>query len=274
MSNSESLYELFLCSYLSQKLSRKVPSMSIRIIVLILLMLSSFAPWADTIQVAVAANFAPVLEKIALEFKKETGHKVVISSGATGKLYTQIVNGAPFEVFLSADARTPAKLISEHLAVGGSEFTYAVGKLVLWSSIPDFVDANGQVLKHGVFTHLAIANPKTAPYGTAAIETLKHLDALKPLEHRLVQGENIAQTHQFVASGNAELGFVALSLVIESGAVSKGSAWIVPENLYTPLRQNAVLLNTAKDKRSAYVFLEFMKGAVAEKLIKASGYTQ
>jgi molybdate transport system substrate-binding protein len=248
--------------------------MSNRITALILLMITSFAPCADTVQIAVAANFAAVLEKIALEYEKETGHKVVISSGSTGKLYSQIVNGAPFEVFLSADASTPAKLISENFAVAGSEFTYAVGKLVLWSSIPGFVDGKGQVLKQGLYAHLAIANPKTAPYGIAAIETLKHLEALKPLEDRLVYGENIAQTHQFVASGNAELGFVALSLVIESGAISKGSAWIVPENLYTPLRQNAVLLNTAKDKRSAFAFLEFLKGTMSEKLIKASGYTQ
>ena len=158
-------------------------------------------------------------------------------------------------------------------AINGSRFTYAIGKLVLWSAKQKFVDAHGDVLKNGYFEHLAIANPKTAPYGAAAIETLEHLDALKPLQNKFVQGESIAQTHQFIASGNAELGFVALSQVLKDGKISAGSAWIVPESLYTTIRQDAVLLVNGKNKAAPITLLKFLQGSKAKALIKASGYS-
>ncbi|MFO1417203.1 MAG: molybdate ABC transporter substrate-binding protein [Methylotetracoccus sp.] len=172
---------------------------------------------AETVQVAVAANFAGPMEKIAQAFEASTGHKAALSSGATGKFFTQIQNGAPFEVLLSADAATPKKLEKEGLAVPGTTFTYAIGKLVLWSSRPAYVDNDGKILKGGNFKHIALANPKTAPYGAAAVEVMNRLGLYKTLEPKFVQGENIAQTHQFIATGNAELGFVALSQVQKDG---------------------------------------------------------
>jgi molybdate transport system substrate-binding protein len=240
--------------------------------ILFLLIALVSSSWADTVQVAVAANFAGVLEKLSPTFSK-SGHTLVISSGATGKLYSQIKNGAPFEVLLSADAATPQKLEAEGLAVPGTRFTYAIGKLVLWSAEEGFVDKKGLVLKKGRFDHVAIANPKTAPYGAAAIEVLGKLDLLSLLEPKFVQGENIAQTYEFIGSGNAALGFVALSQVQKDGKITGGSAWIIPENLYKPIVQDAVVLTQGKDKPGVVAFIEFMKSPEAQKVIKASGYT-
>lgn len=227
---------------------------------------------AEETQVAVAANFTAPAKLIAAEFEKETGHKAVLAFGATGKLYAQIKNGAPFEVLLAADDRTPAKLEEEGMAVRDSRFTYAVGQLVLWSARPDLVDEEGEVLEKGDFKHLAIANPKTAPYGAAAIETLTALKLLEALTPKLVQGENIAQTHQFVVSGNAELGFVALSQVWKDGKLTSGSAWVVPEALHTPIRQDAVLLNSGAGNAAAVAWLDFLKGEKAREVIHAFGY--
>jgi molybdate transport system substrate-binding protein len=238
----------------------------------VVLALASTLAVADEVQVAVAANFAGPMKPIAADFEKATGHKLSVAQGATGKFYAQIQNGAPFEVFLSADDTTPAKLEQEGLAVGGSRFTYAVGKLALWSAKPGFVDPKGNVLKQNKFVHLALANPKTAPYGAAAVETLTRLGLLESVSPKFVQGENIAQAQQFVASGNAELGFVALSQVQENGKLTSGSVWIVPENLHAPILQDAVLLTKGKDSAAAKAFLEYLQGKKAQAIIKGYGY--
>lgn len=227
---------------------------------------------ADEVQVAVAANFTAPMQKIAVEFEKDTGHKAVLSFGATGKFYAQITNGAPFEVFFSADDETPKKLESESHVQAGSRFTYAIGKLALWSAKENYVDAKGQILKTGGFKHLAIANPKTAPYGAAGVETLKQLgvyDALQPL---FVQGENISQTYQFITTGNAELGFVALSQIYKDGKVTSGSAWVVPENFYSPIRQDAVILSKGKSNSAAQALLKYVREDKAKAIIKSFGY--
>ncbi len=227
---------------------------------------------ADEVQVAVAANFTGPMQVIAALFEKDTGHKAVLSFGATGKFYAQINNGAPFELMLSADDETPARLIKENTAVPGSNFTYAIGKLVLWSADPKRVDGKGQVLQKADFKHIAVANPKTAPYGAAAIQAMSKLgveDKLRPL---FVQGENISQTHQFVSTGAAELGFVAYSQVIKNGTFGAGSGWLVPDNLYDPIRQDAVILAKGKDKPAALALMRYLKGAKARTVITSFGY--
>lgn len=227
---------------------------------------------AAEVQVAVAANFAAPMEKIAADFTKATGHKVLLSSGATGKLYAQIKNGAPFAVFLAADDQTPAKLESEGAAVAGSRFTYAIGKLALWSVKPGLVDDQGTVLQTGAFKHLAIANPKTAPYGAAAVALLTRLGLLENLQPKFVTGENIAQAYQFVETENAELGFVALSQVMSDGQLTRGSVWIVPGDLYPPIRQDAVLLATGRDQPAARALIDYLRGEKAKAIIQSYGY--
>lgn len=228
---------------------------------------------ADEVLVAVAANFAAPMQKIAAGFEKDTGHKVIIALGGTGKLYAQIVNGAPYELFLSADSETPRRLAQEGFGLDASRFTYGLGKLVLWSADPAMVDAQGLVLKQGKFKRIALANPKTAPYGAAALSVLRHLDLLAVLQPRFVQGENISQAYQFVSTGSAELGFVALSQVMADGALISGSTWRVPENLYEPIRQDALLLNKGKARPAALAMLEYLKGAKAQAVIRGYGYT-
>jgi molybdate transport system substrate-binding protein len=227
---------------------------------------------AEEIQLAVAANFAGPAKTLAARFEKESGHRVVMTLGSTGKFYTQIKHGAPFDVLLSADDETPERLEKESLAVAGSRFTYAVGRLVLWSPRPGIVDPTGEVLKKGGFRHLAIANPKLAPYGRAAMETMKALDVAERLQPMLVIGENIAQAYQFTASGNAELGFVAMSQVMEDGARKPGSAWIVPAQLHAPIRQDAVLLEKGKAKPAAQEWMRFLRSAPARETIRRFGY--
>ena len=227
---------------------------------------------ADEVQVAVAANFTAPMQKIAAEFEKATGHKAQLAFGSTGKLYAQIKNGAPFEILLAADDTTPEKLEKEGVGVASSRFTYAIGKLALWSSKAGFVDNQGEVLKKGEFKHVSIANPKLAPYGAAAIETLTALKLLDTIQPKFVQGENIAQTHQFVATGNAELGFVALSQVMKDGKISEGSGWIVPSNLHQPIRQDAVLLENGKGKPAAAALLKYLSSDKAKAVIKSFGY--
>jgi len=227
---------------------------------------------ADEVQVAVAANFTAPIKEIAADFEKDTGHKLIASFGPTGGFYTQIHNGAPFEVFLAADDSTPAKLEKEGATVAGSRFTYAIGKLVLWSPKPGYVDDKGEVLKKNAFQHLSIANPKTAPYGAAATQVLAKLGLTEKLAPKLVEGTSIAQAHQFVATGNAELGFVALSQVSKDGKLTEGSAWNVPANLYEPIRQDAVILAKGKDNPAAKALVDYLKGAKAAKVIKAYGY--
>lgn len=230
------------------------------------------AAHAADVPVAVAANFSAPMQKIAAAFEQDTGHKAIVSFGATGKLYAQISNGAPFQVFLAADEATPARLEREGKAVDGSRFTYAVGQLALWSADASTVDAQGAVLKTGNFKHLAVANPKLAPYGAAAMQVLDQLGLTARLQPRLVTGENIAQAYQFVASGNAQLGFVALSQVMEGGKITQGSAWQVPPQLHAPIRQDAVLLATGKDNPGATALLQYLRGDKARAIIEAYGY--
>ncbi|MBK8119440.1 MAG: molybdate ABC transporter substrate-binding protein [Sulfuritalea sp.] len=232
----------------------------------------STAALADEVQVAVAANFTTPAKQIAADFEKDTGHKVALSFGATGKFYAQIKNGAPFEVLLSADDTTPAKLETEGAAVAGTRFTYATGRLVLWSAKPGYVDNKGEVLAKGEFRHLSIASPKLAPYGAAAVEVLTAMKLIDLVQPKFVQAENIAQAYQFVATGNAELGFVALSQVFKDGRIAEGSAWIVPATLHQPIRQDAVLLEKGRSKPAAEAWLRYLKSDKAKAVIKSFGY--
>lgn len=243
-----------------------------RLSALFVALLAAAGVRAAEVQVAVAANFTAPAQQIAAEFERKTGHKALLSFGATGKFYAQIKNGAPFEVFLAANDSTPAKLDGEGATVAGSRFTYAVGTLVLWSAKPGFVDGDGAVLKKGVFNKLAIANPKTAPYGTAAIETLTKLKLLDAVQPKIVQGESIAQAYQFVSTGNAELGFVALSQVFKDGKLNSGSAWIIPDGMHEPILQDAVILSKGKDNPAAQAFIDFLKQPYAHAVIKSYGY--
>jgi len=227
---------------------------------------------AGEVQVAVAANFTAPMKIIAADFEKVTGHKVVATFGATGKFYAQITNGAPFDVFLAADDETPAKLEKENGSVAGSRFTYAIGKLVLWSTKPDLVDAKGEVLKKASFEHIALANPKLAPYGAAAVETMSKLGLLEKLQPKFVQGDSIGQTFSFVSTGNAELGFIALSQVLEGGKIKSGSAWTVPANLHNPIRQDAVILTKGKDNKAASALIDYLKSDPAKAVIRSFGY--
>lgn len=227
---------------------------------------------ADDVQVAVASNFTAPMKLIASEFEKTTGHRALLSFGATGKFYAQISNGAPFDVLLAADDETPARLEKDGFAVAGSRFTYATGRLVLWSAQAGLVDDQGEVLRTGRFKHLAIAAPKLAPYGTAALQTLSKLGLQLLLAPRLVQGESIGQAFGFVTSGNAELGFVALSQVLEAGKIKSGSGWVVPESLHSPIRQDAVLLAQANNKPAAAMLMTFLKTDQAKAVIRAFGY--
>jgi molybdate transport system substrate-binding protein len=227
---------------------------------------------AAEVKIAVAANFAQTLKEIGTVFEKDTGHKLAITQGSTGKLYAQISQGAPFDVLLSADDETPEKLVTEGKAINGTRFTYAIGRLALWSPKPDLVDEGGQVLKTDKFRFLAIANSRVAPYGRAAVQVMQKLGVLASIEPRVVQGESITQTFQFVSTGNAQLGFVALSQISDNGKIKTGSAWIVPENMHEQLRQDAVLLNPGKDSAAASALLNFLKSDKAKKIITAHGY--
>jgi molybdate transport system substrate-binding protein len=227
---------------------------------------------AAEVSVAVAANFSAPMRKIALAFEQDTGHKAVVALGSTGRLYAQIRNGAPFQVLLSADHEAPARLVAEGLGVADSQFTYAVGRLVLWSRQDGLVDDKGAVLKSGRFERLALADPKLAPYGAAALEVLTKLGLAQTLAPRFVQGESIAQTYQFAASGNAALGFLALSQVFADGRLTHGSAWVVPPSLHAPLRQDAVMLSAGKDNPAAAALMRYLRGDKARAIVRAHGY--
>ncbi len=230
----------------------------------------SHAVWADSINIAVAANFSAPAREIGKAFQQKSKHTVVISSGSTGKLFAQIEHGAPFDLFLAADARRPQLLEQNGKAVPGSRFTYALGKLVLWSPRPGYVDDQGDVLKKGDFKRLAIASPRLAPYGLAAQQVMERLGVWQDLRGRLVQGENIAQTFQFVTSGNASLGFVALAQIRITG--NSGSVWVIPGELYQPIQQQAVLLQRGKSSAAANAFLRYLKGSEAREIIQNMGY--
>jgi len=224
---------------------------------------------ADDIRLAVSSNFSEPIREIARQFEKRTGHRVDISLGSTGKHYTQILNGAPFDIFFAADATHTERLEREKRAIADSRFTYAIGKIVLWSPTPGVVDHDGQVLTHGSFRHLAIANPDLAPYGKAAAEVLSARQVRDKLASRLVRGENISQTLQFVKSGAAELGFVAYSQVRHADGAVDGSFWLPPTSLYQPIEQQAVLLT---DRDAARAFMTFVKSAAARRIIVTYGY--
>jgi molybdate transport system substrate-binding protein len=227
----------------------------------------SVSSQAAEVKVAVAANFTEAAKEIGALFEKATGDKAVFSFGATGQLYTQVTQDAPFEVFLSADQKTPKKAVTEGFAIGDTLFTYAIGKVVLYSKTKDFVKGEA-TLKDGKFTKIAIANPETAPYGAAGVEVMKKAGVYDALAPKIVQGNNIAQAYQFVETGNAELGFVALSQVIGK----EGSSWIVPESLYAPIAQDAVLLKKGEANPAAKAFLTFLKGKEATAVIEKFGY--
>ncbi|AOB31165.1 molybdate ABC transporter substrate-binding protein [Bordetella sp. H567] len=229
---------------------------------------------AADVQVAVAANFTAPMKAIADAFHAKTGDTVVAAYGATGQFYAQIRNGAPFEVFLAADDTTPARLEQEKAAVPGTRFTYATGALALWSAKDGYVDKEGEVLRRNAYAHLSIANPKAAPYGLAAIQTLEKLGLMEAVRPKIVEGQNIAQAQQFVASGNAELGFVALSQVYKDGKLTGGSAWIVPASLHEPIRQDAVILAQGRNNPAARAFVDFLQGPDAGHIILSYGYTR
>jgi molybdate transport system substrate-binding protein len=236
------------------------------------LVLLAPSTWAETVLVAVAANFTKPMTEIAAAFEKSTGHKANLSFGSSGKFVSQFENGGPFEVFLSADDKNPIKLEQSGLSVPNTRFTYALGKLVLWSAKPGLVEDQGQILSKGGFKHIALADPKLAPYGAAAVEFIKNRALFDKLQPLFVQGENVAQTHQFISTGNAELGFIALSQVIGNGKIASGSGWIIPSTLYKPIRQDAVLLKKGAENRAAPALLQFLKSPEALAIIRKHGY--
>ncbi len=224
---------------------------------------------AEELLVAVASNFVAPAKELSQEFTRITSHNVSLSFGSTGKLHAQITNGAPYQVFLAADQESPSRLVSEGLAEKGSQFTYARGRIVLYCPSLEADQKPEEVLKSNGFTRLAIANPKTAPYGRAAMEVLQNLGIFKNLGTRIIQGNNIAQTFQFVSTGNAELGFVSGSQVIN---IDPDLYWNIPLDLYRPIQQDAVLLHKGLEKKAAREFLEFLNSNPARKIIQSFGY--
>jgi molybdate transport system substrate-binding protein len=231
----------------------------------------SFA-WSAELSVAVAANFMAPMHKLAAAFERDTGHRLRLSFGSTGRMVAQIRHGAPFDVFLAADEEGPIRLVQERLAAASSRHTYAIGRLVLWSLQPGLVDARGEVLRRAEVGHLAIADPKLAPYGRASVQVLDSLGLRALWARGLVQGESITQAHQFVASGNAALGLVALSQVFEGERLIKGSAWVVPAQLHSPIRQDMVLLTRGQSHPAAAAFMAYMRSEAARVIIRRAGY--
>jgi len=232
----------------------------------------SITALAAEVSVAVAANFTAPMKVIAQDFERDTGHRALLAFGATGQFYAQIRNGAPFEVFLAADDETPQKLENEGFGVAGSRFTYATGRLVLWSKKPGLVDPQGDVLRRLQFDKIAMSNPKLSPYGAAAVEALTRIGLHDRILAKAVEGSNITQTFQFVASGNADLGFVALSQVFENGRIKEGSAWVVPAAMHAPIRQDAVLLKPGRDNAAALALLKYLQTPKARATILSFGY--
>ena len=241
-------------------------------IVLTLYFISIVQTYAEEITVAVASNFSAAMKDVVAEFEKESNHKVKLVFGSSGKFYAQIKNGAPFHIFFSADQVKPLALEEDGLIVANSRFTYVIGALALWSENADVVDDAGQVLQQNSFNKLAVANFKLAPYGIAALEVLESLNLLEILRGKLVQGENIAQTYQFVDTGNAELGFVALSQIMHKESINKGSFWLVPSALYSPIRQDVVLLNRGESSPAARELLDFVRSDKVIELLESYGY--
>jgi len=232
------------------------------------------ATWAETTLVAVASDFTKPMNEIAVEFEKATGHVAKLSFGSSGKAFAQIQSGAPFEVYLSASDKYPLELEKSGFAVVDSHFVYAIGKLVLWSATPGYVDDQGEILKTGNFKHIALADPSHAPYGVVAEEVMKSQGVLDKLRPLFVMGENISQTFQFVSTGNAELGFVAFAQVVDihSGKIASGSGWIIPNNLHSPFNQTAVLLKTGAENPAAIALVKFLKSPEARTIIEKYGF--
>ena len=214
---------------------------------------------AADINVAVAANFTAPMKDIAAVYEKETGNKVLASFGATGQFFAQIKNGAPYQILFAADAKTPKKIEDEGLGVKGSARPYAYGKLVLWSATPDFVKESKDFLLEPAVKKIAVANPKLAPYGEAAYQTLEKWGMLDEVKNKFVTGDNIGKTYQFAKTSNAEVGFVALSQVYKGGKMTSGSGWVMPSDLYSPSRQDVVVLNLGKDNKDVAAFMKFME---------------
>jgi molybdate transport system substrate-binding protein len=246
-----------------------------RLLCLVLIALagaSAAGAHAAEAQVAVAANFAEPMKAIAAVLEKSTDHTLKVSTGASGAFYTQIKHGAPFDVFLSADNERPEMLEKDGLAQPGTRFTYATGKLVLWSARSGRVDDKGSVLKAPGLVKVAYANPKTAPYGTAAVQVLERLGLKDAITPKLVQGESIGQTYSFVKTGNADVGFVALSQVLSGGRLKEGSMWVIPQAHYNPIRQDVVLLKRGADNEAAKALLRLLQSPSIKDLIRSYGY--
>jgi len=240
--------------------------------ILMLAVLAHASAFAADAQVAVAANFAEPIKAIGAVLEKTTGHTIKVTLGATGKLYAQIKNGAPFDVLLSADTATPEKLEKEGLGQPGSRFTYATGKLVLWSADAKRVDTKGEVLKAANLGKVSYANPKVAPYGAATVQVIDKLGLTAALTPKLVQGESIGQTFTFASTGNADVGFVAMSQVLQGGQLKSGSMWVVPQALYDPIRQDAVLMQKSASNQAAQALMKLLKSPNIKDLIRSYGY--
>ncbi len=249
-----------------------MPTLFLRFLLPVLCVLLPRLANADEVQVAVAANFSAPMRELAEAFEASTGHRARLAYGSTGKFYAQISNGAPFDVLFSADSTTPTRLVQEGKALGDTQFTYALGQLVLWSAREGYASDGEALLARADFRHLSIASPSAAPYGAAALEVLRGMGLEAELKGKLVQGENITQAYQFVATGNAEVGFVALSQVYLDGEISRGSAWIVPAERYSPIRQDAVVLARGRDNPAARALLDFMHTEQARTLMARYGY--
>ena len=242
-------------------------------LVLVYLAIALGSAHAAEVSVALAANFSAPMQKIAAAFLQDTGHKAVLSYGSTGKFYAQIVNGAPFDILLAADQATPERLERAGYTLAGSRFTYATGRVVLWSRQSGLVDDRGDVLRRGGFGKLAIADPRLAPYGAAAVQVMEQLGVRQALQAQTLQGDNISMAYQWVSSGNAALGFVALSQLVADGKMQQGSAWIIPTSLHAPLRQDAVALVHSRGNPAAKALLDYLKGGRARSIIASFGYT-
>jgi molybdate transport system substrate-binding protein len=238
----------------------------------ILLCVFGLSAEAKSVHVAVAANFSNTMKSLVKEFEKTSEYQIALSSGSSGKFYAQIKQGAPYELFFSADQAKPDALEKDGLVTANSRFTYAIGHLVLWSVRPDFVNKIETKLKGGAFNKLAIANPKLAPYGAATLQVLSHLGLIDETQARWVRAENIAQTYQFVHSGNADLGFVALSQLLGKKNMIEGFYWLVPDNMHQPIKQDVVLLKRAAQNQGAKTFLDFIHTEKAQTIIAEYGY--
>lgn len=241
-------------------------------IILLSLLILSPSTYAEEVYAAVASNFTIAMKDIAKQYEEESGNKVVLSFGSSGKFFAQIQHGAPFQVFLSADQNKPDALEKAGFIVPNSRFTYAIGALALWSAKPDFIHNNDTRLKSGDFNKLALANPKLAPYGIAATEVLENLGLTESTKSKWVMGENISQTYQFASTGNTDLGFVALSQIMSKGHIEKGSSWIIPTDQYSPIRQDAVLLKSAENNAAAKGLLDYLRSDKARNIIHSYGY--